>query len=79
MGSHTCTERPGHYTKPFITENMVISMMAAMVINKMMMVVSLMMPVMMVMIITSYQLSVVHMNQNDSPSLTWISCENIFE
>ena len=25
MGSHTCTERPGHYTKPFITENMVIS------------------------------------------------------
>ena len=38
-----------------------------------------MMTVMMVMIITSYQLSVVHMNQNDSPSLTWISCENIFE
>ena len=49
MGSHTCTERPGHYTKPFITENMVISMVVAMVINKMMMVVSLMMPVMMVM------------------------------
>ena len=50
ISSHTCTERPGHYTKPFITENMVISMMAAMVIYKMMMVVSLMMPVMMVML-----------------------------
>ena len=49
ISSHTCTERPGHYTKPFITENMVISMVAAMVINKMMMVVSLMMPVMPVM------------------------------
>ena len=45
----------------------------------MMMMVMMMMTVMMVMIITSYQLSVVHMNQNDSPSLTWISCENIFE
>ena len=50
-----------------------------MMVMMMVMMVMKMMPVMMVMIITSYQLSVVHMNQNDSPSLTWISCENIFE
>ena len=71
MGSHTCTERPGHYTKPFITENMVISMLAAMVINKMMMVVSLMMPVMMMVI------SVIIMKQLPNSSfVTFICCSN---